>query len=46
MAKFKPAKAKRRTSSIPQGGVSCIILIVSGMLLVMLFMYFVMRSSG
>jgi hypothetical protein len=47
MAKFKPARGKKpRAAGPPQGAVSCVILIVAGMLLVMLFMYFVMRGSG
>jgi len=46
MAKFKPAKGKRKGPAIPPGGLSCVILIIVGILLVMLFMYFVMRNSG
>jgi hypothetical protein len=47
MAKFKPARGKKsKAVGPPQGAVSCVVLIVAGMLLVMLFMYFVMRSSG
>jgi hypothetical protein len=46
MAKFKPARGKKSKPGPPQGALSCVVLIVTGMLLVMLFMYFVMRSSG
>lgn len=46
MAKFKPAKGKKARSGPPQGAVSCIVLIISGMLLVMLFMYFVMSNAN
>jgi hypothetical protein len=47
MAKFKPARGKQsKKAGPPQGALSCVVLIIGGMLLVMLFMYFVMRSSG
>jgi hypothetical protein len=46
MAKFKPARGKRKTSTRPQGAVPCVILLISGIVLVMLFMYFVLKSSG
>ena len=45
MAKFKPARGKSKTPTIAPGGVSCVILIISGILLLILFMYFVMRNS-
>jgi hypothetical protein len=47
MAKFKPARAKKsRPAGPPQGAVSCVVLIVAGMLLVMLILYFSMRNPG
>ena len=46
MAKFKPAKGKPRGARIPQGGLPCLILLISGIVLLMLFMYFVMRGSA
>ena len=47
MAKFKPARGKKsKATGPPQGALTCVVLVVAGMLLVMLFMYFVMRSSG
>jgi hypothetical protein len=46
MAKFKPAKAKRKSSVSPQGGLPCVILLASGIVLVMLFLYFVMKYAN
>jgi hypothetical protein len=45
MAKFKPAKGKGRKTRAPQGGVPCVILVVSAMLLIMLFLYYVMKNA-
>jgi hypothetical protein len=46
MAKFKPVRAKAKSRGIPQGGLPCVILVIGGMVLVMVFLYFVMRTSG
>jgi hypothetical protein len=47
MAKFKPARGKKpKASGPPQGAVSCVVLVVAGILLVMLFMYFVMKNAN
>jgi hypothetical protein len=46
MAKFKPAKGKGKSSTAPQGGLPCVILVIVGMLLVMLFLYLVMTQSS
>jgi hypothetical protein len=46
MAKFKPARGKKPKSRPPQGALSCVVLIVGGMLLVMLFLYFVMKNAN
>jgi hypothetical protein len=45
MAKFKPARGKARKSRAPQGGIPCVILVISAMLLVMLFLYYVMKNA-
>jgi hypothetical protein len=47
MAKFKPVRGKKsKVTGPPPGGLACVILVIAGMLLVMLFLYFAMRSSG
>jgi len=47
MAKFKPAKGRKpRSVGPPQGAVSCVVLVIAGMLLVMLFLYFVMKNAN
>ncbi|MGA2268257.1 MAG: hypothetical protein ABSH44_07270 [Bryobacteraceae bacterium] len=45
MAKFKPARGKARKTRAPQGGVPCVILVVLAMVLVMLFLYYVMKYA-
>jgi hypothetical protein len=46
MAKFKPARGKPKASKAPPGGLPCVILIICGVLLVMFFLYFVMRNAS
>jgi hypothetical protein len=47
MAKFKPARLKARRSAVPpQGGMACLVMILIGMVLVMLFLYLVMRNAS
>lgn len=46
MAKFKPFKGKPKGRTAPQGGISCLILVISAMLAVMLFMYYVMKNAN
>jgi hypothetical protein len=46
MAKFKPARGKSKSPVAPQGGLPCVILVILGMILVMLFLYFVMTGSA
>jgi hypothetical protein len=46
MAKFKPVKGKSKSAVAPQGGLACVVLLIVGMLLVMLFLYFVMTGSS
>jgi hypothetical protein len=45
MAKFKPVKAKNKSTPRVQGGLPCVILLISGIILVMLFMYWILSSS-
>ena len=44
MRKFKPAKKKSDRLPTPKPGLPCLILVFVGMALVMLLLYFVMRS--
>ena len=46
MAKFKPFKGKAKTRTAPQGGISCLILVISAMFLVMFFLYYVMKNAN
>ena len=46
MAKFKPVRLKAKGPRVPQGGIPCVIMVIGGMVLVMVFLYFVMRNSG
>jgi hypothetical protein len=46
MAKFKPAKAKRKTAPAPQGAIPCVILVILIIVAVMLLLFFVMKSSS
>ncbi len=46
MAKMKLARGKSKKAQTPPGGVACIVLIVIGMGLVMLLLYFVMKSNA
>jgi hypothetical protein len=46
MAKFKPVKPKAKVSGVPQGALPCVVLVILGMVLVMVFLYLVMRTSG
>jgi hypothetical protein len=46
MAKFKPARGKKRSSTpAPQGGLPCVILLIGGIVLVMLFLYWILSST-
>lgn len=44
MAKFKPAKGKRKTTPTPQGAIPCVILVILVIAAVMLMLVFVMKS--
>jgi len=46
MAKFKPAKAKKRTAPVPQGAIPCVILVILAIAAVMMLLFFVMKSSS
>jgi hypothetical protein len=45
MAKFKPARGKSK-SAVPRAGVPCLIALVSGMVLIMLLLYVVLKNAG
>lgn len=44
MAKFRPARGRRRDAPI-RGGMPCLILMISGMILVALLLYMVLTSA-
>jgi hypothetical protein len=46
MAKFKPAKPKRKTETVPQGALPCVILVILGIAGVMLLLFLVMKSTS
>jgi len=46
MAKFKPPRGKRTNKVVPQGALPCVVIIIGGILLLMLFLFLVLRSSG
>jgi hypothetical protein len=47
MGKFKPAKGKKgRASARPAAALPCVVLVLAGMVLVMLFLYFVMKNAN
>jgi hypothetical protein len=46
MAKFKPVRAKSKSSAAPRGGLPCVILLGSGFALLLLFLYFVMKYAN
>jgi hypothetical protein len=46
MAKFKPAKAKKRAMPTPQGAIPCVVMVILAIAGVMLLLFFVMKSSG
>ena len=48
MAKFKPARGKRKAGpgTPPAAALPCVVLILVGMGLIMLFLYFVMRNAN
>jgi len=46
MAKFKPIKAKSKSNPAPKAGLPCVVLMISGFVLVLLFLYFVMKYAS
>jgi len=46
MAKFKPFKGKKDRPAAPQGGISCLILVIGAMFLLMFFLYYVMKNAS
>jgi hypothetical protein len=46
MAKFKPFKGKPKGRTAPQGGISCLILVISAIFLVMFLFYYVMKNAN
>lgn len=46
MAKIKPIRPKSKSSPAPRGGLPCIILLFSGLVLLLLFMYFVLKNAS
>jgi hypothetical protein len=46
MAKFKPPRGKRGRKGVPQGALPCVVIIIGGLVLLLLFMFLVLRSSG
>jgi len=46
MAKFKPVKPKSKSVAAPRGGLPCVILLGSGIALVLLFLYFVLKYAN
>ena len=46
MAKFKPFKGKVKGRTAPQGGISCLILVISAMFLVMFLLYYMMKNAN
>jgi hypothetical protein len=46
MAKFKLAGRRAKKTGAPPAGLPCVILVIVGIALLMLFMYFVLKSSA
>jgi hypothetical protein len=46
MAKFKPPRGKRARKGVPQGALPCVVIIIGGIALLMLFLYLVLKNSG
>jgi hypothetical protein len=45
MAKFKPVRRGGKRAPAPKAGLPCVILVILGMALLMLIMFYVMTSS-
>ena len=46
MAKFKAAKGKKKDAPRPPAAISCVVLVLVGMVLIMVFMYEVMKHAN
>jgi hypothetical protein len=47
MAKFKPVRPRKgKSASAPQGAIPCVVLVITGILLIMFFMYYVMKNAN
>ena len=46
MAKFKPAKGKARATPKPPAALPCVVLILAGMLLLLIFMYWALKNHA
>jgi len=46
MGKFKPARGKKAKTARPPAALPCVVLVLLGMVLVMLFLYIVMRNAN
>jgi hypothetical protein len=48
MARFKPVKGKRQRgpSARQAAGLPCVIIVIGGMILLMLFLYLVMKNAN
>ncbi len=46
MAKFRPAGSRKAKPTPPQGGLPCLILILSGMIVVAIVLYLVLKNAN
>ncbi len=46
VAKFKAARGKKRTPQIPQGGMACVVVVIAGIFLVMVFLFYVLKNAN
>ena len=46
MAKFKPARKKSKSAPAPPGGLPCVILLISAVVLFLLFLYLFLRWNA
>ena len=45
MARYKPVKSKSKAPALRQGA-PCLVLMISGFILIMLFLYFVLKNAN
>ncbi|MBV9507405.1 MAG: hypothetical protein JO323_20625 [Acidobacteriia bacterium] len=46
MAKFKAARGRKKVDARPPQAISCVVLILAGMVLVMVFLFEVMKHAN